>query len=321
MSFDSVSIATCESVLTEKDLIRYCEDSIAQGSKTFSFASRFFSKSEAQGASLLYAWCRYCDDQIDDAEIDQQVVRMNELQKLTELALRSDEPVPMPFLALRWVVRRFEIPHTYPFELLQGFRMDVENRRYETIEDLKVYCYRVAGVVGLMMAHIMGVNEISALRAACDLGLAMQLTNCARDVKADWQMGRVYLPMRDLERAGFSRDRIFSKRDGLWRKPQGVHEVVKELLCEADRLYQSGERGVIHLPAKSSLVILIARFSYARIGTEVLKRGAGAWEDRVVTTRLQKVGCLLNAVFVWIRCWPQRKKFVRVSDLPVWRIQ
>ncbi len=303
-----------------KDLLQLCQSSIRRGSKTFAFASLFFGREEAVGAKLLYIWCRHCDDEIDNVERPQQAQRWQELARRTAQALTTDDAVPAEFQALRWVIRKYGIPHEYPLELLRGMKMDVDEVSYETFADLQVYCYRVAGVVGLMMAHIMGVNDAKALRAACDLGLAMQLTNCARDVRTDWKMGRVYLPLRELAAQGISREDFFSEPPSLIQNPEAVFAVTVKMLKMAEELYRSGEDGVVHLSGKSSLVILVARFSYSRIGDKILRLGFRAWQKRVFTSRAEKLICLSRALGVWCRQWPQRKKFSRIETLPVWRL-
>ena len=107
-------------------------------------------------------------------------------------------------MALQYIVRRYGIPAHYASELIEGMAMDVRGIRYANLRELLLYCYRVAGTVGLMMSHVMGLRDESALKHAADLGIAMQLTNIARDVTEDASMGRIYLPLDWLDEANIA---------------------------------------------------------------------------------------------------------------------
>jgi len=183
--------------------------SIKKGSKSFAIASRVLPPELRDDASMLYAWCRYCDDVIDGQIMghdqienykDGQGERLEMLREKTAAALKgepTDDPV---FAGLARVVKTHSIDHRHPFDLLKGFEMDASERVYETVEDILDYSYHVAGVVGVMMANIMGVRDATTLDRASDLGLAFQLTNIARDVVDDAKADRVFVP-RDLLRA------------------------------------------------------------------------------------------------------------------------
>lgn len=157
---------------------------------------------------LLYAWCRHCDDVIDgqqaghEASVQAPALALQcllELQVQTDAACRG-APIEQPaFAALREVARQHGIPRQEAFDLLAGFAQDVAGEHYRSLDETLGYCYHVAGVVGLMMARVMGVRDPAVLDRACDLGLAMQLTNIARDIVADAQVGRCYLPEQWLE--------------------------------------------------------------------------------------------------------------------------
>jgi phytoene synthase len=277
---------------------------IRDGSKSFFGAAHLFDAPTRESAFLLYAWCRHCDDEVDgetlglrlapvDAVSPQQ--RLARLFEETRRALRG-QPSPSPvFEALRRVSLRHAIPERYPLELLEGFAMDIEGRRYARAEDLFLYCYHVAGVVGLMMAHVMGTREPETLQRAADLGIALQLTNIARDVIEDARVGRVYLPLDWLEGEGIAPDKLADPRHR-----QAVARVVGRLLDAADQFYASGDEGIRHLPLRSAWAVAVARSVYSEIGARVRRRGERAWDERVVVPRrrrLLKVGTgLLQAL-------------------------
>jgi phytoene synthase len=178
--------------------------SIRQGSKSFAAAARLFDPTVREDAYLLYAWCRHCDDEIDGQVLGHGSVgldprlaaaKLAELEDKTRRALAGQGVEDdQAFAAFQRVAQRHTIPSRLPLELLEGFRMDVEGRAYSTLDDVLLYAYRVAGVVGEMMARVMGAVDSDILRRAVDLGLALQLTNIARDVVEDARGGRIYLP-------------------------------------------------------------------------------------------------------------------------------
>lgn len=195
------------------------------------------------------------------------------------------EPASDPvFQALQRVALRHEIPERYPLELLEGFAMDVEGRRYATAEDLFLYCYHVAGVVGLMMAHVMGTREGETLQRAADLGIALQLTNIARDVVEDAAVGRVYLPLEWLREEGIAPEQV-----ALPCHRPAVARTVARLLAAADHFYASGDEGLQALPLRSAWAVAVARGVYSEIGARVRRRGERAWDERVVVPRSRKL--------------------------------
>ncbi|MEL6372870.1 MAG: phytoene/squalene synthase family protein [Pseudomonadota bacterium] len=206
------------------------------------------------------------------------------LQCQTEQALRGDAVDPV-FIALSRVVDRHAIPHRHPFELLEGFRMDVEGARYTTIDDTLRYCYHVAGVVGVMMAMVMGVKARETLNRASDLGLGFQLTNIARDVIPDAQAGRVYLPAAWLEDVGVP---ATPEAVAAVENREAVACVVRRLLDEAERYYESARHGLPALDSRSAWAIASARHVYRDIGSLVRERGSKAWDRRAVVSRMRK---------------------------------
>ncbi len=268
---------------------------IERGSKSFAAAAKLFPRATRHDAYMLYAWCRYCDDEIDGQDFGFRActsepvaceTKLAELRSKTQAALNGNAEEPV-FEALARVATKHDIPGRHPLELLDGFAMDVEGRRYATIEDTLDYCYHVAGVVGVMMAMIMGVRDRPTLLRACDLGLGFQLTNIARDVIEDAQDGRVYLPTEWLAQAGVPHDRV---GDPAYREQ--VSGVVSRLLDLADAYYLSARQGIAELPIRSAWTIAAASRIYRSIGQEVQARGSQAWDHRVSTGAARKLGSL-----------------------------
>lgn len=275
-----------------------CERTIRQGSKSFAAAARLFDRSTRRSVYLLYAWCRHCDDRIDGQSLGYEPVvmtgspraRLLQLREETERALCGEPSDEEPFRALAAVFSQHRIPRHHAYELLEGFAMDVEGRPCIVLEDTLRYSYHVAGVVGVMMAWIMGVRDDRTLDRASDLGIAMQLTNIARDVIDDARENRVYLPLEWLDEEDVPSTEIIDPSHRA-----GVSRVVRRLLKEADRYYDSAAVGIPALRFRSAWAIAAARYVYRDIGRMVRARGERAWDRRVATGRFRKVARLAQA--------------------------
>ncbi|SNR45145.1 phytoene/squalene synthase family protein [Paracoccus sediminis] len=264
--------------------------SIAVGSKSFSMASRFLPPGMHDDCVMLYAWCRHADDMIDGQEAGfsagaahDPAARLRELRDLTHRALRGEASAPV-YAGLARVMAARAIPHRHVDELLDGFAMDVDGRVYNGLNDLLDYCYHVAGVVGVMMARIMGVRDESVLDRASDLGLAFQLTNVARDVIDDARIGRTYLPRDLLASQGIAA----VDPDDLSQRP-ALHRVALHLLDQAEIYYRSADAGIAALPRRPALAIAAARNIYRQIGVKLRDQGPDAWNGRLTTTRGEKL--------------------------------
>jgi phytoene synthase len=174
--------------------------------------------------------------------------------------------------------------------------MDVRGVRYQSSEELLLYCYRVASTVGLMMCHVMGVRDRAALRPAAHLGLAMQLTNICRDVAEDWQRGRLYLPEELLRRHGAGG--LAAELGG--PLPDGAvpacRAVMIELLELAERYYASSDRGLEYLSLRCALGVNAARRIYSAIGAEVARNDWDPRAPRAVVPRSKKLWACARAL-------------------------
>ena len=266
-----------------------CQELMAGGSKTFFAASRLLPGRVRGPAIALYAFCRVADDAIDFA-----TDRASALAHLNERLRCIYAGSPMdyePDKALAAVVREFHLPLELVSALLEGFEWDAEGRRYETLEDLHAYGARVAGSVGAMMAVIMRTRGEQALARACDLGVAMQLTNIARDVGEDARFGRLYLPLAWMREAGLDPDTwlanpVFDSK---------IASVIDRLIKAADVLYQRSEHGIGQLPRDCRPAIRAARLVYAEIGRELEKAGLDSVNHRAVVSGKRKLALLARA--------------------------
>lgn len=267
-----------------------CRALLRNGSRTFSAASLLLPQEVRAAATGLYAFCRMADDAVDLQGGGEDVLA--ELRERLALAY-AGRPRPVPVdRAFADVVGRFAIPKEVPAALLEGFQWDAQGRRYEDLPDLRAYGVRVAGTVGVMMALLMGTREPAALARANDLGVAMQLSNIARDIGEDARAGRLYLPQRWLREAGIDPDQWLAR-------PQfspALAEVVRRLLRAADELYERSGAGIAQLPRPCRPGINAARYLYGAIGHELERRGLDSVARRTVLPRHRKLSLLSRAL-------------------------
>lgn len=278
------------------------------GSKTFFAASRLLPSRVRGPAIALYAFCRVADDAIDFSDDRTAALaglheRLNAIYAGQPQAYASDR-------ALTAVVRAFELPIKLLHALLEGFEWDAQGKRYESLEDLQAYGARVAGSVGAMMAVIMGVRSEQALARACDLGVAMQLTNIARDIGEDARCGRLYMPLHWLREVGVDADAwlaapVFDDR---------IARVVDRILIAADELYDRSEHGIGQLPWDCRPAIAAARLVYAEIGCELRRGGLDSVNQRAVVSGRRKLTLLARASGAALR--PPADPGLRMAALP-----
>jgi phytoene synthase len=287
---------TLESVLCYRVDMRHCRRVLRQGSRSFYAASLLLPAYYRSPATALYAFCRIADDAIDEgsAPVEEALAELHERLDRIYAGRPHADPVDRE---LTNVVRRFDVPDTLPRALLEGFQWDHDGRRYETLSDLYGYAARVAGTVGVMMAVLMGVRSQDALARACDLGVAMQLTNVARDVGEDARAGRLYLPQAWLRDAGIDPDQWLADP----RFTPELAELIQRLLNAADRLYDRSGEGIAQLPARCRPGIFAARAIYREIGHELARRGLDSVSQRTVVGTKRKVNLLGEALWTTAR--------------------
>jgi 15-cis-phytoene synthase len=267
-----------------------CRLLLRNGSKSFFAASLLLPRHVREPATALYAFCRVADDAVDLTDDPVSAVqRLNERLDAIYAGVPADDPVDR---ALAAVVSGFALPRAHLDALLDGFVWDGEGRRYETISDLRAYAARVAGTVGVMMTLLMGERSAATLARACDLGVAMQLTNIARDVGEDARNGRLYLPRAWMWEAGLD-------PDGWLRSPrhdERLGGVVQRLLAEAAGLYDRSRQGIALLPADCRPAIHAARLVYSDIGAEVARNRFDSFSQRAFVTGRRKLRLLAEAL-------------------------
>jgi len=287
--------------------------SIARGSKSFAAASRLFDPRTRERAWLLYAWCRRCDDIADGQEdghgtrrLDDAEARVAAMRAMTDAALAGEVVGEPAFDALRIVAAETAMPSAWAHHLIDGFMLDAEEWRPRSEDDLYRYCYHVAGVVGCMMAVVMGVSpdDAETLDRACDLGMAFQLANIARDIGEDDAAGRCYLPIEWLVEIDVP--------PGEHMKPHfrpRLAVLARRLSDRAATFEESARRGTAALSFRSAWAVLAAANIYGAIGREVATRGPAAWDRRVSTSKARKLRFIASA-------WAQARRRASLGTAP-----
>lgn len=294
------------------DVIGHARAAIARGSKSFAMASQLFDPVTRDRAMLLYAWCRHTDDVIDGQVLGQgrndddrpPAERLDEVERLTEMALAGQPTGDNAYDALARVVRETGMPPQYPRDLVHGFRIDMEERPFRTFEDTLTYCYHVAGCVGVMMAIVMGVSpeDEATLDRACDLGIAFQLNNIARDVVEDAMNGRRYIPDDWLASVDLTPNSFAFPANR-----RQLARLVSRLVFAAEDYEISARYGTPALSRRAAWAVLSAARIYGGIGRKVRDAGADGLENRMSTSRNEKmraVSIALTEALTRKRRWP-----------------
>jgi 15-cis-phytoene synthase len=267
-----------------------CRETLRGGSRSFFAASLLLPRRVAAPASALYAFCRLADDLVDE-----NGGTADAIAHLRHRLGRAYAGQPLPHAvdrAFAETIERHAIPRALPEALIEGLAWDAEGRRFEDLSGVYAYSARVAGAVGAMMAVIMGARAPDAVARACDLGVAMQLTNICRDVGEDARNGRIYLPLQWMRDAGHDPE--------AWlRAPiadAAIRGIVQRLLNHADELYARAVSGIAQLPAGCRPGVHAARMLYAEIGREVERGGLDPLSRRAVVPMRRKLRLVAAAM-------------------------
>jgi len=281
------------------NLVAKSYDMIVAGSKSFAAASMLFDRAARERVWMLYAWCRRCDDIADGQDLggelgDQARIaeRVKAIRVLTRRALDGEPTADVAFDAFGQVASECNLTMDMAEDVIAGFELDAQGWRPRTEADLAIYCYHVAGAVGVMIARILGVprDDGETLDRACDLGLAFQLANIARDLDGDDAAGRCYLPMEWMAEEDIEPGQLMKPHHG-WERA----ELAERLVLRMERHAAMAKLGTVKLPFRRRWAILAATGIYAEIGREVRRRGVHAWDRRVVVGTAGKLKLIVHA--------------------------
>lgn len=274
--------------IIDKNGIVLARDITRKYAKTFYFASHLLPKQQRLAAYSVYAICRISDDAVDNLDNTAKLESINNIKTKIESAFGQAKLTDELLLAFRETINKFKIPKEYFDTLIEGMFMDLEKTRYEDFSELHDYCYKVAGIVGLIMLKIYGYNNKGAEEYAVDLGIAMQLTNILRDVKEDFKRGRIYLPKEELNRFGVSEEDITSKRLN-----SNFKNLLKFQIERAKNYYKNSSLGIKMIGSlRSRLVVCAMRDMYAGILNSIEKNNYDVFSNRAYVNKLGKISIL-----------------------------
>ena len=267
---------------------------IFKGSKTFSAASLLFKEPQREGAWSLYSWCRFVDDEIDQCEEKKEVLqKLYEVKEKTHLAFAGAAHWA-PYFALQKTAIKFQLQETQALDLVRGLEWDATQTRIQNWEELKDYCYCVAGTVGLMMSAIMGVKNDEAHEPALKLGEAMQLTNIARDIHEDLNLGRIYIPQTWLQEFGVTESDFKAE-------PRSRIPLMLKLLETAEGSYKAGLSGLRYLPFRAAWAVGSAGLIYREIGRQIKRSPTTYLTKRSVVPLPKKLFLILSALILTLK--------------------
>ena len=261
--------------------------------KTFYFASPFLSKEKRKAAYAVYAVCRIADDYVDNNGRDAAGQKLIEIERDIDSAY-ADGPLENPLLlAFRNSVKTYAIPRNYFKDIMAGMYMDLHKSRYADFDELRDYCNKVAGVVGLIMLQIFDATAQEARPYAVDLGIALQLTNIIRDIKEDYARGRIYLPQDEMQKFGITQKDLAGEK---------VNENFKALLGfqiqRARQYYQRSLAGLRLIKHRSNRFLILAiKQMYASILQVIEKKGYDVFSERARVSNFKK-GAIIFKLFL-----------------------
>ena len=252
--------------------------------KNFYYAFLTLPQERRRAIYVAYAFCRYCDDTVDNAEFpDQKNVKLQELHASLSDAYTGRTSDPM-LLALADVADRHDIPEEYFKQVIYGVESDLTKVRYQNFEELRSYCYQVASVVGLICLQIFGYKDDAAREYAVDLGLAMQLTNISRDVQEDLGLGRIYLPQDEIVRFGYSEDELEA---GVVNEP--FIELMRFQAERARNYFDSGFKLLPYLSPRSRACPAVMGQLYSKVLQRIEASKFDVFQQRISLSKTEKI--------------------------------
>jgi phytoene synthase len=257
---------------------QYCRRLTRQASKSFALAAALLPGPKRRAIEALYAFARTSDDVVDEQR-DPATALESWIAQVHGGAPSADPLLP----AWQDTCAAYNLPRSLVDDLLAGVAMDLAIDRYATFEDLQLYCYRVASVVGLLVMHIVG-HQPGADRFAIQLGIALQLTNILRDIGEDARRGRIYLPLEDLERFGVDEEEIVR---GI--RSERFRNLMRWEISRAERLYQASWQGVALLHRDGQMAVAAAALLYRGILPKIVANDFDVWNKRACVSSTEKL--------------------------------
>ena len=261
-----------------------CRTITRREAKNFYYAFLTLPAAKRRAIYAAYAFCRHCDDSVDDVtSTDAKIKALADLQSDLDSTYTGTASSPV-YVALADVAQNYSIPQDYFREVILGVESDLVKDRFQNFEELREYCYRVASVVGLICLQIFGYKDDEARAYAVDLGLAMQLTNIIRDVREDFNMGRIYLPQDEMARFGYTEDDLkYSVRN------QAFHDLMKFQADRAREYFDKGFKLLPYLSRRSRACPAVLGALYSKVLDRIEASDYDVLESRVSLNKAQKI--------------------------------
>ena len=288
--------------LTPSNAYGYCRQITKHHAKTFYLATLFLSKKLRNPIYAMYALLRTVDDLVDLAEdklTNGSLTRTELSSMMAEWKNRlhdcyegnhNNDPIMM---AWQDTLKSYRIPIELPLDLMDGVTMDIDFKPFQTFDDLYVYCYKVASVVGLMCSEIFGYCDKKALDHAIELGIAMQLTNILRDVGEDVDRRRIYLPLEDLDRFGYTQEEFMQKKIN-----GNFVALIKFQIARARSYYEASEQGIPMLEKESRFAVKVSSLNYCNILKAIEENNYDVFSQRAYQSLYQK---LRTIPYIWYK--------------------
>jgi len=258
--------------------------------KTFFLASLFLPKKKRLASYAVYAICRISDESVDAKNSTQKAEYLNNIKSRIHAAYSNEKLNDKLLLCFRSTVNTFSIPEEYFNQLIEGMQMDLTKSRYQDFQELYTYCYRAAGIVGLIMLKIFNAKENQAERFAVDLGIAMQLTNILRDIEEDYQRGRIYLPLCELDKFMVTEKDIGNKNNN-----SNFKALITNQISRCKEYYKQSIKGIRLIPGlRERFVVILMREMYSAILNEIEKNAFDVFTRRAQVNLLKKITILLR---------------------------
>lgn len=256
--------------------------------KTFYLASLFLPKDRKYAGYAVYALCRLSDEAVDNSAICNQTDILLGLEEKISAAYsgcKLNEPL---LAAFRETVKKYKIPKECFDELIEGMRMDLKIKRYPDFSALYKYCYRVAGVVGLIMIKIFGYKDASCRDYGIKLGIAMQLTNILRDINEDIGRGRIYLPQDEMLKFNVSESQLIKGLNN-----EGFKNLMRFQIERCRKYYEESSAGIKLIDSRlSRLVVMVMKETYCGILDEIKKNNYDIFSKRVFVSKSRKIAII-----------------------------
>ena len=245
---------------------------IYENSKSFYWASKFLPKKILKKVINIYAFCRLQDDLVDEG------IKIEDSSELEELEN---------------IIKSYGVSKNIISNLMEGINSDKNFKRFKDNSELLRYCYKVAGVVGLMMIKALDIKQSEAKYFAIDLGMAMQLTNISRDIMQDYKKNRIYIP----ENTGINKDIISNMTSENEKK---IKKVVNQIILKSEIYYKSSLNGMRYIPIRSRLAILVSLRIYQGIGIKIIKTEKKFIHENLYVTNIEKTLIVAKALIEFL---------------------